>query len=141
MKREILNREYKARKVERAIEELIGFYIEKLSLKANVCKFVDNEDECAREIKWDITLENKGDIEKLKEILDIPYIDVEECGNCLVVLLSWKSDNADEQFNLERKIAKDIETILGQGVFEGYEDIKILKGKFYSGNVENLIFK
>ncbi len=52
MKREILNREYKARKVERAIEELIGFYIEKLSLKANVCKFVDNEDECAREIKW-----------------------------------------------------------------------------------------
>ena len=141
MKREILNREYKARKVERAIEELIGFYLEKLSLKASVYKFVNNEDECAREIKWDITLENKGDIEKFKEILDIPYTDVEECGNCLVVLLSWKSDNAEEQFNLERKIVEDIENTLGSGVFEGFEDIKILKGKFYSGNVENLIFR
>ena len=145
MKRNQCVKGYEARKSERAIEKVIGATLEKLSLNAKVVKFGHNENENSREIKWDIHLKEESDAEKLSEILDIPFVDVINYGALdgdFVVTLSllWKTDTAEEQLRLERKIVEEVEKILNTEILEGVEDINILKGEFVWGEIEEILY-
>lgn len=140
MERKVVNKDYKARKVERAIEMLIGSCLEKLSLKAMVSKFAHNESSTERELKWDIHLGSEDDAQRLEEILQIPQVDVIGCDDCLTVFLNWDINDAEKQYITEKEIVCSIENTLGIKVLEGVEDIGILQGNYYWGNVENIIY-
>lgn len=140
MERKVVNKDYKARKVERAIEILIGSCLEKLSLKAMVSKFTHNESGTERELKWDIHLGSEDDAQRLEEILQIPQVDVIGCDDCLTVFLNWDIEGAEKQYITEKEIVSSIENTLGIKVLEGVEDVEILQGDYYWGNVENIIY-
>ncbi|MGV3076466.1 hypothetical protein ACEE21_15415, partial [Clostridium baratii] len=59
-----------------------------------------------------------------------------------VVTLSllWKTDTAEEQLRLERKIVEEVEKILNTEILEGVEDINILKGEFVWGEIEEILY-
>lgn len=146
MELKVIDKNYKARNVERAVEALMYMCLQSLYIKGEVLKFTNSENIGSREIKWNMHFKTKEDAERVAETLSIPCIDVSYYGEfngdyLVVAILTWCPESAEEQLKIENSIVIEIEEILGITINKGVEDINILKGEYHQGNVEIIIFE